>query len=233
MDALDRVAGPALTLLTLVDTSLARHGAAADDPVWPLARRLRALPGDAVAAFVAVRPAPLVAAGTAIRPHLDRYAEAADALAVHRDWSGAAAQAYDAGRQALAARLVGGGPDPGAVSHAGRLAATAAYAEATARWVSLSRAALARTLAEVLGSADAVTVTTGSGAGTGADGPGGPAGADAAARIAVPVLSVLVEIVEHGESLAAWWGPLLAPTDAAGPVDDAPVRPDGSIRLRY
>ncbi|WJK42040.1 hypothetical protein O7608_06495 [Solwaraspora sp. WMMA2056] len=232
MDALDRVAGPALTLLTLVDTSLARNGAAADDPVWPLARRLRALPGDAVAAFVAVRPTPLVAAGTAIGPHLDRYAEAADALAVHRDWSGAAAQAYDAGRQALAARLVGG-PDPGAVSHAGRLAATAAYAEATARWVSLSRAALARTLAEVLGSADAVTVTTGSRAGTGADGPGGPAGADAAARIAVPVLSVLVEIVEHGESLAAWWGPLLAPTDAAGPVDEAPVRPDGSIRLRY
>ena len=226
MDALDRVAGPALDLLARVDEQLTRHGAAAEHPVWPLLRQVRALPGDAVAAFRAVRPAPLAAAGAAIRPHLDGYAEAAEALAGRVDWSGAAAQAYDAVRVALATRLTGGGP----VGLAGSLAATAGYAEALAAWASSSRSALAVVLADALRSTEAVILVT---AGVPGVASGVREAADAAAALAVPVLAVLLEIAEQGEELLAQWRPRLAPAGAAPAPGVAGMRLDGVTRLRY
>ncbi|WP_326551072.1 hypothetical protein [Micromonospora sp. NBC_01813] len=237
MDALDRVAGPALDLLARVDDQLARHGAAAEDPVWPLLRQVRALPGDAVAAFRAVRPAPLAAAGAAIRPHLDGYAEAADALAGQVDWSGAAAQAYDAVRAALATRLTDSSAGPvSPASLAGNLAATAGYAEALADWVSSSRSALAVVLADALRSTEATTLVTAGVPGVASGLPGVRETADAAAALAVPVLTVLLEIAEQGEELLAQWRPRLALAGAAG-VAPAPgavgMRLDGVTRLRY
>lgn len=243
MDALDRVAGPALDLLARVDDQLTRHGAAAADPVWPLLRQVRALPGDAVAAFRAVRPAPLAAAGAAIRPHLDGYAEAADALAGRVDWTGAAAQAYDAVRAALATRLTGGSPTTtgpvSPVSLAGNLAATAGYAEALADWVSSSRSLLAVVLADALRSTEATTLVTAGVPGVASGLPGVPETADAAAALAVRVLAVLLEIAERGEELLAQWRPRLALAGAAGVAGAAPapgaagMRLDGVTRLRY
>ncbi|MFY1635683.1 hypothetical protein ACN27F_20815 [Solwaraspora sp. WMMB335] len=234
MDALDLVAGPAIDLLARVDERLTRCGAPAEHPVWPLLRQVRALPGDAVGAFLSVRPAPWTDADIAIRPHLDGYAQAADALVGPLDWTGAAAQAYDATRSALAAQLAGR-PDaaPGADpdSHAGRLAATAGFAEALARWAQLSRAALAGVLAGALSSADAITVVAAVGPAVGA---GEAAAARAAAAVAVPVLRILAEIGEDGENLLARWQSRVAPAGPGGaPAQDLALRPDAVLRLRY
>lgn len=232
MDILDRVAGPALDLLSRVDGHLTSCGAAAGHPVWPLLRQMRALPGDAVAAFHAMRPASLTAAGAAIRPHLAGYAEAADALTARVDWTGAAAQTFDATRSALAIRFTGGGPVTAAMCLADGLAATAGYAEALADWLSSGRSALAGVLAEALGSAEAVTLrTAGFGVVTGEHGV--REAADAAAGLAVPVLTTLLEITERGEDLLLRWRPLLAPIGADPAGAAHPVRLDGVTRLRY
>ncbi|MFV2012442.1 MULTISPECIES: hypothetical protein [unclassified Micromonospora] len=241
MDVLDRVAAPARDLLARVDALLIGTGAPPGHPVWPLLRQVRALPGDAVAAFVAVRPEPLAAAGAALRPQLDGYAEAVDVLSGRLDWSGPAAQAYDAARRTLATRLTGGGgggaADPDSL--AGRLTATAGYAEAVAGWAALSRAGLAAVLAEALGSAEAVTVRTvdaepGWSAVPGS-GPPGSAAADAAATIAAAVLTAILEIAERGEDLLERWRPRLAPAGGHRPADVASpgAGADGTIRLRY
>ncbi|WBB96540.1 hypothetical protein O7543_22300 [Solwaraspora sp. WMMA2080] len=243
MDVLDRVAGPARELLAGVDALLVGNGAPPGHPVWPLLRQVRALPGDAVAAFVAVRPEPLAAAGAALRPQLDGYAEAVDVLAGRLDWSGPAAQAYDAARRTLATRLTGGGDGGGAAdpdSLAGRLTATAGYAEAVAGWAALSRTGLAAVLAEALGSAEAVTVRTAADAGPGWSavgqvGPSGSVAADAAATIAAAVLTAILEITERGEDLLERWRPRLTPAGGSRPADVAGpgARSDGTIRLRY
>ncbi|MFV2088446.1 hypothetical protein [Micromonospora sp. LOL_021] len=240
MDVLDRVAGPARELLARVDTLLVGNGAPPGHPIWPLLRQVRALPGDAVAAFVVVRPEPLAAAGAAIRPQLDGYAEAVDVLSGRLDWSGPAAQAYDAARRTLATRLTGGGGGTDPDSLAGRLAATAGYAEAVADWAALSRAGLAAVLAEALGSAEAVAVRTAVDAEPGWSafpqfGPSGPGAVGAAATIAAAVLTTILEITERGEELLDRWRPRLAPAGGYQPVDVASpgAGSDGTIRLRY
>ncbi|ROO63416.1 hypothetical protein EDC02_5443 [Micromonospora sp. Llam0] len=243
MDVLDRVAGPARELLARVDALLVGNGAPPGHPVWPLLRQVRALPGDAVAAFVAVRPEPLAAAGATIRPQLDGYVEAVDVLSGRLDWSGPAAQAYDAARRTLATRLTGGGGGADPDSLAGRLAATAGYAEAVADWAALSRAGLAAVLAEALGSAEAVAVRTAVDAEPGwsafpqfgPSGPGAVGAAGAAATIAAAVLTTILEITERGEDLQERWRPRLAPVGGHRPVDVASpgAGTDGTIRLRY
>jgi hypothetical protein len=187
-DALDRLVGPAGDLLSRVDATLARFGAPAWHPVWPLLRRLRALPGEAVGAFAVVEPAPLADAAAVLRPILQGYAEARATLPDRLDWSGVAAEAFTGQWVALGAHLDGGPPDL-----CSRLAATVSYVDALADWLAEARSALARTLAKVLGSAEAVQVRT-------------AADAVAAAGIAALVLAVLAEVHERGAQVRAEFG---------------------------
>lgn len=218
MDALDHLAGPGADLLRRVDTLLGDTGAPAGHPVWPLLRRLRVLPGDALDAVLACRPAPLVAAGAATRNAKRAYDEVRVVLAGPGDWRGPAAEAYAARRQALVSYL-GDGPE----SLAGRMTTTAGYADAVAGWIGRTRGALARTLAEVLGSAEAVTVVTGPAG-------GGLSDAAAAAEIGARVLATVAGAYDEVEALSGRWAAELAgvgqsPADppVPGPGGDGPV----------
>ncbi|SCL37505.1 hypothetical protein GA0074692_4691 [Micromonospora pallida] len=215
MDRLDRLTEPGLDLLGRVDTLLAA-GVPEGHPVWPLLRRMRALPGEAVRTFLDLHPAPLAEAGRAVRQLVRRYDDACAALTDQAAWSGPAASAYGEVRAELLRHL-----DEGPDSLVGRLESTAGYADALADWTERSRLALARTLADVLGSAEAVTVVTATGGGqagaggsgsgqAGAAGPGGGASARAAAEIAARVLAVLSVAYDGAETLLRQWAPSLA-----------------------
>ncbi|WBC13600.1 hypothetical protein O7600_21010 [Micromonospora sp. WMMA1998] len=222
MDALDRLAEPGLDLLTRVDTLLAA-GAPEGHRLWPLLRRMQVLPGAAVREFLDLHPAPLTGAGHAVRRLVRGYDDTCALLTDHVAWSGSAAAAYDEARGALLRHL-----DEGPESLVGRLESTAGYADALAGWVESSRAALARVLAEALGSAEAVTVHA---AGRPA-GDAGRVGASAAAEIATRVLSVLGVAYDGAETLLRQWGPSLAETTWRDRAATAP-RYGGTTRIGY
>ncbi|MGR6316782.1 hypothetical protein Q2K19_09110 [Micromonospora soli] len=202
MDALDRLAEPGLDLLARVDTLLAA-GAPEGHPLWPLLRRMQVLPGEAVREFLDLHPAPLAGAGHAVRQLVRGYDDTCAMLADPVAWSGPAAAAYEDARAALLRHL-----DEGPESLVGRLESTAGYADALADWVEGSRLALARALAEVLRSAEAVMVH--SAGPTGAEGD--RSGALAAAEIATRVLGVLGVAYDGAETLLREWAPSLAET---------------------
>jgi hypothetical protein len=201
MDALDHLAAPAVELLARVDTALAQTGAPDDHPIWPLLRRLRALPGEAVGALVGVRPAPLATAGSVLHTITGEYVETRASLPAELGWQGASAEGFATQWAALRTHLDTGGPD----GLAGRLHDTASYVDALRSWVVETREAVARTVAVVLTSAEAVTVRL---ADPG-DGPVSGEAAGAAADIAARVLTCLVEAHDRGERLLADWSPRL------------------------
>ncbi|MFI0794343.1 hypothetical protein ACH4OY_16915 [Micromonospora rubida] len=220
MDALDRLAEPGLDLLGRVDTLLA-GGAPDGHRLWPLLRRMQVLPGDAVRGFLELHPAPLTDAGHAVRTLVRGYDEVCRTLIDPAAWSGPAASAYDQARTTLLRHL-----DEGPESLVGRLEATAGYADALADWVEGSRLALARSLADVLGSAEAVRVRA-------ATAPGAEAGAVgplAAADVAYRVLSVLGVAYDGAETLLRQWSPSLAETAWRGPAG-GPTRYDTVTRV--
>ncbi|SNT57482.1 hypothetical protein SAMN05421812_110145 [Asanoa hainanensis] len=152
-DALDHLARPAGHLLARVDDLLTRFGAADDDPIWPLLRRVRALPGEATAALTStLRAEPITAAGAAVRARTTTYDEARAAVSAPVAWEGPAGDAFEAHAARLAADLTA------ATDH---LAATARLADEAADWVVRTRARLAAVLAEVLTSGEAVAVVLG------------------------------------------------------------------------
>ncbi|MEV0394531.1 hypothetical protein [Polymorphospora rubra] len=214
MDALDQLVRAGAGLLVRVDDVLARSGAPDGDPIWPLLRRLRVLPGDAVRTVAGFDPAPLAAAGSALHDLRPGYARGHAAVARNVDWTGAGADTFDAHRTALTTHL---SDDPDGMG--GRLAATAAYAEAVADWLTQSRSTLARTLAAVLTCAEAVTLTA------------GPTGADpdrddplAAARIGTVLLRAVADVYESGEDLLRRHASGLAELPYRGPADVPPIR---------
>ncbi|GIJ76035.1 hypothetical protein SAMN05443287_106162 [Micromonospora phaseoli] len=214
MDALDRLAEPGVELLHRVDTLLAA-GAPEGHRVWPLLRRMQVLPGEALRSFLDLRAAPLATAGHAVRRHVHGYDHACAALTDPILWSGSAALAYSQSRATLLRHL-----DEGPESLVGRLEATAGYADALADWVEGSRLAVARALAEVIGSAEAVAVvaaTSVSRASTDA-GPSSP-GRIAAAEVGARVLAVLCVAYDGAENLLRQWSPSLA---------ESPWRPAGA-----
>ena len=222
MDALDRLAEPGLDLLTRVDALLAA-GAPEGHRLWPLLRRMQVLPGVAVREFLELHPAPLTGAGHAVRRLVRGYDDTCAVLTDPVAWSGSAASAYDEARAALLRHL-----DEGPESLVGRLESTAGYADALAGWVESSRAALARALAEVVGSAEAVAVYAASRPGVEA----GPVGASAAAEIATRVLGVLGVAYDGAETLLRQWGPSLTETTWRDRAVSAP-RYGGTTRIGY
>ncbi|SDZ35205.1 hypothetical protein SAMN05444365_11116 [Micromonospora pattaloongensis] len=220
MDALDQLAPPATELLGRVDDLLVRAGAPTAHPIWPLLRRVRALPGDAVGAIIALRPAPLAAAGSGLRVLLPGYAHARATLADRPPWDGPGADAFDAHRGALAADL-----DDGADGAGTRLAATGSYLDELAGWAAQSRTDVARALAAVIGSAQAVEVVTGD--------PSGAGPARAAAEIGAVVLVAVADTVDRADALLGRWGPLLGDAPPYRSPAPEPGAAHRTTRLAY
>jgi hypothetical protein len=233
MDALDRLVEPAGALLRRVEATLAAAGAPEDDPLWPLLRRLRLLPADAVAGVAGWRAAPLEGMLPGLRSLRGRYEQVGDAVPAWPAWEGAGAEMYAVRWAALRAHLAepaDPGPPRGPASVvppgaeagtlAGRLGATIRFTEETADWVARSRRALADALAEVLGCAEAVTVTAG-------DAGAGPA----AARIATHVLGVVADLVDEGQHLHDTWRARLVELPYVPPPVDGPAGADRTLRI--
>jgi len=208
MDLLDRVHPVARPLLEKVDATLVAGGAPAGHPIWPLLRRLGALPGEAVAQLATVAPGGLTPVGDALHQHADAYRHRVDEVPMPAGWRGPAADAYAASWSALAAHLAGSAPD----TLAGRLADTAGYLDDVAAWLTRARRAVAGTVAECLGSAEAVTVHSG----PGDPGPSPSAVTTAAATIGAHLLATAVEVLDDGRALHERW---------VGRLDELSYRP--------
>jgi hypothetical protein len=155
MDTLAQVMDTAAPLLRRVDELLSGVGAPPDHEVWTEMRRVRLLPGDAAHAVAALRAGDLEEAAPELRADARGYAGIAESLPPPGTWTGDAADAFDAARRRAADHL-SGGPD----SLDERLEATADLADALVGWMGQTRADLARTLAQVLGSAEALSLSS-------------------------------------------------------------------------
>jgi hypothetical protein len=153
MDRLDRLLATAGPLLRRVDDVLAAVGAPPEHRVWIQLRRVRLLPGDAARAVAALRPDELAEAAPELRADARAYAVLAASLPEPGEWTGAAAEAYDAARQRAAVHLSG---EPESLDE--RLQASADLADALMTWMRSARDSLAEVLTEVLTSTEAVTL---------------------------------------------------------------------------
>jgi hypothetical protein len=225
MDPLDRLAEPGLDLLRRVDTLLAA-GAPEGHRVWPLLRRMQVLPREAVRSFLDLHPAPLAGAGRSVRRLVRGYDEVSATLTDPVLWSGAAATAYGEARRALQHHL-----EEGPESLVGRLESTAGYADALADWVEGSRHALARALADVLRSTEAVAVVAATSVPLARSARRASAGVEAA-EIAARVLAVLCVAYDGAETLLRQWGPSLAESRWRAPVA-GPPRYDAPTRVGW
>ncbi|MEV0130799.1 WXG100 family type VII secretion target [Dactylosporangium sp. NPDC050688] len=207
MDALERLASIGADLLHRVDGVLVAGGAPAGDPLWPLLRQVGALPGDALDFGLKLSPPALREAAARLRADAERFARrrerlAADLGAAAGGWEGSGAEAFAARWQSLAGHI-GDGSDP--VTIAGRLRATAAYADAVAGWAEGLRHELAEAVARVATSVEAVTIR-----GTRPDAPPPAAVLEAAARIGARVLQPVADAFDAARDLERRWSPELA-----------------------
>ncbi|GAA5177648.1 hypothetical protein GCM10023322_02820 [Rugosimonospora acidiphila] len=230
MDLLDRTYPSARDLLDRVDATLLAGGVPPGHPILALLRRLGALPGDVAAHLAEVAPGPLIAAGDPLGRQADGYEAAQASVPMPAAWRGPAAEGYAAQWSTLSGYLAG---DP--ASMAGRLRATASYLDDLVAWLVRGRRALAGTLAECLGSAEAATLRASArsavggvvggalsgGALAGGAVSGGPAGGGfapagtsrdavtAAADLGAHVLGTAAEILHDGQRVVdAWVGRL-------------------------
>jgi len=197
MDRLDRLLATAGPLLRRVDDILAAAGAPPEHRVWDALRRVRLLPGDAAQAVAALRPDELAEAAPELRADARAYAVLAASLPAPGEWTGAAADAYDAARRRAAAHLSGAsdGLDE-------RLQASAELADALVTWMRSARDSVAGALADVLASTEAVTLA-------GAKMDLSAAGEQqAAAEVAAQVLQAVAHSYETGADLLHRSAPL-------------------------
>ena len=245
MDALTRLEPVARPLLRQVDEALTTLGAPAEHQVWRLLRQVGATPADAVTIFADLTGADpsvgslRVAAG-ALREQADAYLAATIPASV--PWAGGAGEAYAARAAALGSHLHGDGPTDGHLegrfegpfdgrdSMAGRLAATASYVDEVADWQARSRHRIARVLADVLSSAQAVSLRAATGLGAA---PGPSAEVLAAADVGAYVLAAAADALDEGRDLHRAWDERLAELPYRGPVDAGPGRFDATIRLSH
>ena len=191
MDRLDELIAAAGPLLRRIDEVIGTSGAPADHRLWTELRRVRLLPGAAVHAVAALRPAELTDAATHLRADARAYAAIAQSLPPPSGWTGEAADAYDTARRRAAEHLSGG-----LDSLDERLEATADLAEALVSWIGQSRGEIAVALADVLGSTDALVLTADS-----AVDPTAAAEAQAAADAGERILRTAAEIYELAAEL--------------------------------
>jgi hypothetical protein len=154
MDRLDALLDTVGPLLRRVDEVLSSGGAPPEHEVWAELRRVRLLPWDAVLAVAALRPGDLDEASRELRADARSCAGVADSLPSPGVWSGDAADAYDQARKRAADHLSGG---LGSLDE--RLEATADLADALIDWMARMRGDLATTLAEVLSSAEGLSLS--------------------------------------------------------------------------
>ena len=190
MDRLDHLLDAAGPLLHRIDQVLSTVGAPEGHAVWAEVRRVRLLPGDAARAVGGLYPEAILDAVPELRAEARAYADLADALPFAGTWSGDAAEAYEQARRRTAEHL-NGGPD----SLSRRMTATADLADALTGWMAHARSDLATVLAEVLLTAQVVTLSTGE--------PPLDEQARAAADLAVPILRSVADSYDRGESLLA------------------------------
>jgi hypothetical protein len=226
MDALARLEPVAHDLMRRVDGSLVTLGAPPEHAVWPLLRRLGATPADAVAFFVGVDEGSLRAAAASLRDRAEAY-EAAE-VPIAPPWRGAAGEAFGAYAADLRGHLAGG-PGRGEDSMAARLRATATCMDDVADWCRRSRDGLARTLAEILASAQAVTVQSHPDLADLAAVRVPVTAVAAAADIGARVLTAAAEAVAEGEALDRRWRPGLP--ELAFRRTGFPIRRDDTIEV--
>ncbi|GAA2630843.1 hypothetical protein GCM10010399_73560 [Dactylosporangium fulvum] len=244
MDALERLSGVGGDLLRHVDAALVEGGAPADDQIWPLLRRVGALPGDALDFALRLdAPALRIAAGE-LRAIADRFAHERDRLTAdvgRSAWEGTGAEAFAAVWRSLSVHI-GPGTDPATIC--GRLLATASYVDGLVDWAVHLRGEMAEAVARAVSSAEAVTLRAAAGAagagGAGFAGGGFAAGAavaggapagglagdgrppvsavvEAAGRIGARILRPAADAVTAAEALRSRWSPELAELVYAAP----------------
>ncbi|GAB4046222.1 hypothetical protein [Catellatospora paridis] len=152
MDALRRLNASTAGLLARVDDSLARWGAPEEHPVWPLLRRTGALPGDVVSGLADWSPEPWRQQAAALRGHAEAARAVGGGLDRLPSWEGTAGDAFAVARQRISRE---------ARHRADRLRADAVFHDELADVLTAGRARVARGLARVAGSAEAVALVTG------------------------------------------------------------------------
>jgi hypothetical protein len=191
MDRLDQLVAVAGPLLRRIDDIIGAAGAPADHRMWTELRRVRMLPGAAVHAVAALRPAELTDAAGQLRADARAYVTIAESLPPPLGWTGDAADAYDSARRRAAEHLSGG-----LDSLDERLEATADLAEALVAWAGQARGELAVALADVLSSPDILVLSADS-----AVDPTSTTEALAAADAAERILGTVAEIYELADEL--------------------------------
>jgi hypothetical protein len=232
MDALARLEPVARPLLRQIDDALATLGAPPGHQVWSLLRQVRATPADAVTAFAEMtemteRSGPLRAASEAVRAQVEAYAGATIPASV--PWAGGAGEAYADQAAALATHLRGAAsPDGGDVgdSMTDRLEATASYVDEVAAWQARARGRIARALADVLSSAQAVSLRA-------AAGKAGEGAVLAAADAGAHLLAAAADALTDGRDLHHAWSDRLTELPYRAPNDSGPGRFDTAIHLRH
>lgn len=235
MDPLARLATVARPLLRDVDNALATLGAPAEHRVWGLLRRVGTTPADAVTFFVNLDPDRLRAARDALRDWAMAYEGAT--VPANVPWEGSAAQVYAASATALSRHLHGDADE----SMASRLRANASYVDSVAEWVNRSRDQVARTLAQVLTSSQAVTVRSVPTLDRGfvevmrnhGLGGGLAQAVAAAADIGSAVLGVAEDAMVAGRDLHLAAEPPLAELSYRPPARLGPVHHEAAIRLQH
>lgn len=228
MDLLDQIHPASRDLLDRVDATLLAVGAPDDHRIWPLLRRVGALPGDAVGQLATATPQRLAAAAIPLRHHADGYGSSVASVADVAAWRGPAAEGFAAQWSTLSGHLAGDDE-----TMAGRLLDTARFLDDVAGWLARARRELAGALAECLGSAQAGVVRALPAAAAGLDpleasvhlasDSGAPTPREAvaaAAAIGAHLLATVAEIIDDGQRTLDDWADRLS--DLPYPTVPAP-----------